>query len=155
MGKTFDLAKKQGLVKTRIINNPFKNTKANSATTQLFRYFMVIDFESTCWEERRSNANEIIEFPAVIYDAKSGQVLKNLFHHYVQPTEEPHLSEFCMKLTGISQRQVENGAPLGPTLMMFSSWLKKNYPGVVFNTFGMKMFVIFIDFFNALYFCGI
>ena len=46
------------------------------------------------------------------------------FHHYVQPTEEPHLSEFCRNLTGITQSQVENAAPLGPVLMLFNNFLK-------------------------------
>ena len=38
---------------------------------QKFSYFMIIDFEATCWEQKPGPPSEIIEFPAVILDATS------------------------------------------------------------------------------------
>ena len=66
----------------------------------------------------------MIEFPAVLMSVENKKVIEE-FHTYVTPTENPRLSEFCRRLTGISQAQVEDGMPLGTTLMMFSKWLKE------------------------------
>ena len=56
---------------------------------------------------------EVIEFPAVLYDAKNRTVPDDplsVFHGYVMPTEEPILSKFCTELTGINQDQVNSGS---------------------------------------------
>ena len=132
MGKTLELARAQGLVKTRYFNrNPKKKEETKK---QLFTHFMIIDFEATCWEQKPGPPSEIIEFPAVILDSNSCELWKTTFHSYVQPTEEPNLSEFCRELTGISQNQVENAAPLGATLRRFNNWLKENFSDFVFNS---------------------
>ena len=120
MGKTLELAKNQGCIKSRKINNILKTNSEKKK--QLFSHFLVIDFEATCWDRKPGPPNEVIEFPAVLMNVK-GKVIKT-FHHYVQPTEEPNLSEFCRNLTGISQEQVENAAPLGSVLMLFNTFLK-------------------------------
>jgi ERI1 exoribonuclease 2 len=65
----------------------------------------------------------VIEFPAVLLDTSNGEV-KEEFHAFVLPTEQPRLSEFCTSLTGITQRQVESGAPLATTLLLFDQWMK-------------------------------
>ena len=133
MGKTLELAKKQGLVKTRKINNVLK-AESEKKIDQKFAYFMIIDFEATCWEKKQNAPqSEVIEFPAVILNSKTGQIHDEYFHIYVQPTEEPYLSEFCRKLTGITQEQVDNAAPLGTSLLMFNNWIKKFCPNFIFN----------------------
>jgi ERI1 exoribonuclease 2 len=56
---------------------------------------------------------EVIEFPAVLFDANAGSVPDDplaVFHEYVMPTEEPVLSKFCTELTGIRQEQVDAGS---------------------------------------------
>lgn len=63
-----------------------------------FTHLVVIDYESTCWKNRRG-LPEIIEFPAVLLDLDSGTVLAE-FHQYVTPSENPKLSDFCVDLTG-------------------------------------------------------
>lgn len=45
---------------------------------------------------------EIIEFPAVLVDAKNRKIIDN-FQAFVKPTINPKLSDFCIKLTGITQ----------------------------------------------------
>lgn len=45
---------------------------------------------------------EIIEFPAVLVDAKKRKIVDH-FQAFVKPSINPKLSEFCIKLTGITQ----------------------------------------------------
>jgi len=45
---------------------------------------------------------EIIEFPAVLVDAKKRKIVDH-FQAFVKPTINPKLSEFCVQLTGIKQ----------------------------------------------------
>ncbi|EDO36954.1 predicted protein, partial [Nematostella vectensis] len=94
-------------------------------TEQPFDYLVVIDFESTCWKEKRRNsAPEIIEFPAVVVSTSTGEIVSE-FRQFVSPTEHSRLSEFCTKLTGITQDQVDAGIPIGACLVLFSRWLKE------------------------------
>nr|XP_057924029.1 ERI1 exoribonuclease 2 isoform X2 [Doryrhamphus excisus]XP_057924038.1 ERI1 exoribonuclease 2 isoform X2 [Doryrhamphus excisus]XP_057924046.1 ERI1 exoribonuclease 2 isoform X2 [Doryrhamphus excisus]XP_057924054.1 ERI1 exoribonuclease 2 isoform X2 [Doryrhamphus excisus]XP_057924063.1 ERI1 exoribonuclease 2 isoform X2 [Doryrhamphus excisus]XP_057924071.1 ERI1 exoribonuclease 2 isoform X2 [Doryrhamphus excisus]XP_057924077.1 ERI1 exoribonuclease 2 isoform X2 [Doryrhamphus excisus]XP_05792408 len=92
-------------------------------SNQVFAYLIVIDFESTCWREKRNSTQEIIEFPAVLLNASTGEI-ESEFHTYVQPQEHPVLSAFCTELTGITQVQVEAGVPLQICLSQFNRWLQ-------------------------------
>ena len=85
---------------------------------QILSYVIVIDFESTCWKEKkgaqeisklppplpmlRFSYNSSVEFPAVLLDLQTGDIVAE-FQQYVQPQECPILSDFCKELTGISQ----------------------------------------------------
>lgn len=92
---------------------------------QIFDYVIIIDFESTCWDgaEKSLKLPEVIEFPAVLMNTSTGSV-ESEFQQYVMPMENPHLSDFCKKFTGISQDQVENGVPIATCLRLFSQWIK-------------------------------
>ncbi|VDM31981.1 unnamed protein product [Hydatigera taeniaeformis] len=71
----------------------------------------------------------VVEFPVVVVQAETGQVVDE-FHRYVRPTESPTLSDFCKKLTGISQRTVDTASDLQQVLQEFENWLelkKKEY----------------------------
>ena len=46
--------------------------------------------------------------------------------HYVKPKIHPKLSEFCKKLTAITQEQVDNGADIRGTLLLYDNWLRSN-----------------------------
>jgi len=75
-------------------------------------YYIVIDFESTCWADKRAGnpSPEIIEFPAVLFDARMRTIPDGtFFQQYVMPTEQPVLSKFCTDLTGIIQEKVDAG----------------------------------------------
>ena len=91
---------------------------------QLFGYLVVLDFESTCWQDGKHRTLEIIEFPAVLMSTATGEILSE-FHHYVLPQESPILSSFCRELTGITQDQVDEGIPLSLALSKFRHWLKR------------------------------
>ncbi|CAL5080158.1 unnamed protein product [Urochloa decumbens] len=87
-----------------------------------FDYFVVIDFEATCKEGPRIYPQEIIEFPAVLVDAVTGDLL-SAFRTYVKPRHHPVLTAFCKELTGIQQEQVDGGVELAEALAMHDSWL--------------------------------
>ncbi|KAL4239588.1 ERI1 exoribonuclease 2 [Mactra antiquata] len=123
MKSTKELARELGLLKKRAIT---KRLSECSSIVQQFKYLIVIDFESTCWENAKFNTQEIIEFPAVLLNTETGEI-ESEFHHYVQPQEHPVLSQFCTKLTGITQDKVEDGVPIFLCLKRFCQWLNKLY----------------------------
>uniref|UniRef100_A0A8V0Z406 ERI1 exoribonuclease 2 n=1 Tax=Gallus gallus TaxID=9031 RepID=A0A8V0Z406_CHICK len=89
-----------------------------------FDFLLVLDFESTCWRDARQRRPEIIEFPAVLLNAATGRIEAE-FHTFVQPQEQPVLSEFCTTLTGVTQKQVDEGVPLHICLSQFLKWLQE------------------------------
>ncbi|NXH30589.1 ERI2 exoribonuclease, partial [Myiagra hebetior] len=65
-----------------------------------------------------------VEFPAILLNTSTGEI-ESEFHMYVQPQENPILSEFCTGLTGITQDQVDEGVPLNICLSQFLKWIQK------------------------------
>uniref|UniRef100_A0AC35F1C4 Exonuclease domain-containing protein n=1 Tax=Panagrolaimus sp. PS1159 TaxID=55785 RepID=A0AC35F1C4_9BILA len=90
-----------------------------------FDYYIVIDLECTCWADNTKKMQEIIEFPAVLIDAKN-KVIVDTFQEYVKPRIHPELSEFCIDFTGISQETVDNAESLHKVIVLFRKWLIKN-----------------------------
>ncbi|CAH1795256.1 unnamed protein product [Owenia fusiformis] len=136
MKTTKELARDLGLLRKRTsLNQQDKNVKKVKRTGQIFQYLIVIDFESTCWENSKYRSQEIIEFPAVLLNTLTGKI-ENEFHYYVMPQEQPTLSDFCKNLTGISQAMVEDGIPLSMCLNRFNHWLTKiaDEKHIVYNT---------------------
>jgi ERI1 exoribonuclease 2 len=110
------------LMETVYVN---RSKNAKHLILQPFQFLIVIDFESTCWENNRDGKQpEIIEFPAVLLNIRTGMI-EEVFQQYVLPVENPILSDFCVKLTGIKQDDVENGMPLQTCLSLFCSWIKE------------------------------
>lgn len=68
-------------------------------------FIVALDFEATC-DEDSTFRHEIIEFPMIVMDWISGETL-GTFHKYVRPVNNPVLTDFCRKLTGITQEQVD------------------------------------------------
>ena len=89
-----------------------------------FRYLCVLDVEATCDEFVRHYVHEIIEFPVVVVDlmADNGASVVSEFHTYVRPTVNTTLSEFCRRLTGIQQAQVDEAPTLPEVLAQFEEW---------------------------------
>ena len=86
------------------------------------RYLVVVDFECTCEDQEEPFVHEIIEFPAVLLDLKTGREVRH-FHAFVRPTERPVLSDFCTRLTGIDQATVDKSETLDRVLVEFGAWL--------------------------------
>jgi len=76
---------------------------------QIFDLFLVLDFEATCSDTNPQFRSEIIEFPIVVVDAKTGKIVAE-FREYVRPVLNKTLSAFCVKLTGIEQETVDAAA---------------------------------------------
>ncbi|KAJ8446839.1 hypothetical protein Cgig2_016149 [Carnegiea gigantea] len=105
---------------------------------QDFQYFVVIDFEATCDKEKTPQPQEIIEFPSVLVNSRTGQ-LEDCFQIYVRPTHNQLLTEFCKDLTGIQQSQECIPGALSPSLpssklahelalgLGLSSWLSSSF----------------------------
>lgn len=92
-----------------------------------FKYMLCIDFEATCWDkpdQTKWKVQEIIEFPAVLIDLKTGLVCDE-FQEYLKPTEFPTLTDFCVYLTKITQKTVNDGISLQECLKRFDVWLKQ------------------------------
>jgi inhibitor of KinA sporulation pathway (predicted exonuclease) len=86
-------------------------------------YVCVVDFEATCW--KTSNHHEIIEFPSVMLKWDDGIVEIDRFQQYVRPKIKPIVSQFCEKLTGITQHVVDNGVDLKNTVADHLSWIRR------------------------------
>ncbi|XP_005106385.1 ERI1 exoribonuclease 2 isoform X3 [Aplysia californica] len=120
-----EIARELGLLRKRPVSSGSPRLKSKKQKAdQPFSHLIIIDFESTCWENDKTSPQEIIEFPAVLMSTANGQIEAE-FHHYVQPSERPTLSSFCQQLTGISQAQVEDGIPVAVCLRKFAMWLRR------------------------------
>ncbi|XP_065342622.1 ERI1 exoribonuclease 2 isoform X2 [Cloeon dipterum] len=90
-------------------------------------YLLVIDFESTCWDSKFSSPpQEIIEFPAVLINLKTGEI-EEQFQQFVMPMEQPRLSEFCTNFTvsnkGMALYQAgEHSAQDSANIFVIATW---------------------------------
>lgn len=93
-----------------------------------YQYLLILDFEANCIEEGKLECQEIIEFPVVPIDMKNLKVMEDkIFHTYVKPTVVPKLTDFCTKLTGITQAQVDQGVELTEVLKKLEQWRTDNF----------------------------
>lgn len=93
-----------------------------------FDYLLVLDFEATCEEiAPPSYLHEIIEFPVVVVDVRLQRTVAE-FHRYVKPKVNPQLSEFCRRLTGIRQEDIDNAMPLESVIRQFERWCAQTIP---------------------------
>lgn len=91
-------------------------------------YICVLDFEATC-DNKKYVPHEIIEFPSVLVKICDESIIYiSEFQLYCLPKDNPILSDYCIKLTGITQDQVDNGVTFVEALQRHSQWLKCNIP---------------------------
>jgi len=94
------------------------------------RNLIVFDLEATCWERGTSpDRMEIIEVGAVRLGAPDYK-LKDQFQSFVRPVREPVLSEFCMKLTSITQEDVDTSNSWPEVLARFHSWIGADFEAI-------------------------
>lgn len=94
-------------------------------------YVCVLDFEATCWiYEKAGNRAEIIEFPSVLIKVNYQNLPTYVseFRKFVKPTLNPILTDFCTKLTGITQSDVDNANTFKTVFMEHQTWLKEHVP---------------------------
>ena len=90
-------------------------------------YICILDFEATCWDN--SKDHEIIEFPSVLlkWDDDNKITIVDEFQKFVKPKNYPVVSEFCRKLTGITQEIVDSkGIDLRSAIKSHASWLNEH-----------------------------
>lgn len=86
--------------------------------------YTIVDLEATCWETNSSLPRmEIIEIGAVQLETAAGPVSR-AFARFVQPVAEPHLSPFCIQLTGIQQEDVDKADPFSLVFWEFLDWIR-------------------------------
>jgi inhibitor of KinA sporulation pathway (predicted exonuclease) len=84
--------------------------------------FIVTDLEATCWEGRpHHDEMEIIEIGAVKLDLSRAR-LTDAFSSLVRPRLHPALSEFCTRLTGITQSDMLGQHDFATVYPAFQAW---------------------------------
>jgi len=83
--------------------------------------YIVFDLEATCEKDNRDFVNEIIEIGAVKINEDLEIVCE--FSSFVKPVLNPILTDFCKKLTTISQKDVDDSAILKEVLDKFIDWI--------------------------------
>ena len=85
--------------------------------------YIVVDLEATCWENVHDyDRMETIEIGAVELPS-SNSIPSREFDRFIRPTEEPHLSDFCIRLTTIRQRDLDNADHFPSVFADFVEWI--------------------------------
>ncbi|KAG1123756.1 hypothetical protein G6F62_007814 [Rhizopus arrhizus] len=124
-GQKAELKQRLRKAKKKLATEDKKEVEEIKTNSQPFDYYLFFDVEATCIENGGFNyPNEIIEFPVVLVDGKTFDIVDE-FRSYVKPTINPTLTEFCMKLTGITQDTVDNSPVFVDVLNQFQEFLAK------------------------------
>ncbi|XP_063065911.1 3'-5' exoribonuclease 1 [Engraulis encrasicolus] len=96
---------------------------------QFYDFICVVDFEATCEESNPQDfEHEIIEFPIVLIDTHKMEIVDS-FQAYVQPQLNPRLSDFCIQLTGITQKMVDDADPFPTVIRRVVNWMQERELG--------------------------
>lgn len=98
-------------------------------------YLCVLDVESTCWDKPTTLQHEIIEIGAVMVQLSSMEEIGS-FQSFVRPISPAPLSDFCKKLTTITQADVDSANFFSQVLANFVEWLG-TFDEVLFSSWGM------------------
>ena len=106
-----------------------------------FDQILVIDIECTCWEKPRADdISEIIEIGISPIDTKSGNILESR-SIIVKPIHS-EVSEFCTKLTTITQEDVDSGISFKDACkILVNEYQSKKYMWSSYGYFDKKEFV--------------
>ena len=98
---------------------------AAAPATPTLDYYLVLDFEATCENQKHIKPQEIIEFPVLKVNARTLETEAE-FHAYVRPTVHAQLTPFCTQLTGITQDMVDGKPVLQDVMSSFQGWMETN-----------------------------
>lgn len=102
-------------------------------TDTYYDYICVVDFEATCEEDNPADFHhEIIEFPMVLVSTHTLEIVDS-FQEYVKPELNPQLSDFCVKLTGITQKMVDEADTFPGVLRRAVIWLQERELGTKYK----------------------
>ncbi|XP_072517818.1 3'-5' exoribonuclease 1 [Salminus brasiliensis] len=121
------------------LKNYYKKQKLKQSSAAVgpgdayYDYICVVDFEATCEEDNPSDfVHEIIEFPIVLIDTHTLEIVDS-FQEYVKPELNPQLSDFCVGLTGITQKMVDEADTFPPVFRRVVAWLQKKELGTKYK----------------------
>lgn len=99
-------------------------------------HYLIVDLEATCSEDGTLPAHEmeIIEIGAVILNARIFQV-ESEFQSFVRPVRHPHLTPFCIELTGITQEDVSTAPRFPEVVKEMQVWMYA-FPDTLFCSWG-------------------
>jgi inhibitor of KinA sporulation pathway (predicted exonuclease) len=99
-------------------------------------YYLIIDLEATCTDDKSlpSDEMEIIEIGAVMLNSKTWEI-ESEFQQFVKPIRHPLLTEFCHKLTTITQADVDKAPKFPEAMIHLTDWMKE-YPRNTFCSWG-------------------
>lgn len=98
--------------------------------------YLIVDLEATCSDDGSvpRDEMEIIEIGAVVLDAQSFRIIDE-FDAFIRPVRHPRLTDFCLSLTTIQQRDVESAGTFAAAIQEFVEW-KSRYPNALFCSWG-------------------
>lgn len=86
--------------------------------------YIILDLEATCWENKdMKKTNEIIEIGALCIS--EDRKIESEFCAFVKPILNSGLSDFCKKLTTITQRDVDDAEAFDKVITKFRDWIGK------------------------------
>jgi inhibitor of KinA sporulation pathway (predicted exonuclease) len=86
--------------------------------------YIIFDLEATCWENDHTKQNEINEIGAVKVNDKLEIVSE--FQTFIKPKLNLQLSDFCKKLTSITQEDVDTAPGFSQAIYKFKEWIGEN-----------------------------
>lgn len=99
--------------------------------------YIILDLEASCWQnEGIVREQEIIELAACMIN-EYGDLVKK-FTRVVRPVIHPKLSNYCKRLTGISQDEVEKAKEYNSVLNEFLEWCEWDGDKLNIYTWGNK-----------------
>ena len=120
---------------------------------------VIFDLEFTSWpgsnermwslpEENR----EVVQIGAVKIETTNGLREMGSFTILVQPLKNPVLSEYFVKLTGITQAQVDNqGSPFPNALAHFTDFIGKSPVNILYRNNKINLFCILYYLFSIVF----
>jgi inhibitor of KinA sporulation pathway (predicted exonuclease) len=106
----------------------------------IIMYLCVLDFEATCDGNVKNFDNEIIEFPSILLKWENNKMSYiSEFQAFVQPRDNPILTQFCVNLTKITQDLINNAESFPVVYARHLAWLHSHvddFDEMVFITCG-------------------
>lgn len=101
-----------------------------------YKYYLIVDLEATCCDKNSFPRYEMetIEIGAVMVENENLAVVDE-FECFIRPVRNRTLTDFCTKLTSITQSQVDDAHEYPLAIKEFRRWLDK-YSGYVFCSWG-------------------
>ena len=101
--------------------------------------YIVFDLEATCGNTGEFVGSEIIEIGAVKLNRRLEIIGE--FNEFVKPMVYPNLSAFCIKLTSITQKDVDTADMFDVVVRRFQEWLGEDYLLLSWGNYDRRQFL--------------